>query len=503
VSEVLNEIRRYSRLAPGAPALRGESIHLDYAALAREIARTSILLEHRGARVVGTLIDNGPAWAVIDLAALRARIALVPLPGFFSPTQLRHALVDSGAELIVTDDPRRLDELAEDRSLGLQPPLRASVAGARLWIFKVTPARAGTLPMDCVKLTYTSGTTGAPKGVCLHQRAVESVARALLTHVGPGVAARHLNALPLATLLANIGGVYVPLLAGGCACLPSLKSVGMRGAASLDAGRLAWSLNRFSATSTILIPEMLRALCAADARLPHLRFAAVGGAPLSRQLLNDAAARNLPVFEGYGLSECASVVSLNKPSAHRPGSVGRPLPHVRLRFAADGEILVGGSLFQGYVHEHSSLPADSVWPTGDLGRLDEQGYLYLTGRKRNVFITAFGRNVAPEWIECELTAQDAVAQAAVFGEGRPWNTAVIVPATDETESDRIAAAVISANETLPDYARVTRWIRADAPFTVQNFQLTGTGRPRRDAIWRHYRARVDELYRHHTFEETV
>ncbi len=190
------------------------------------------------------------------------------------------------------------------------------------------------------------------------------------------------------------------------------------------------TLIRGNATTTILTPQLLHALVAAvEAGHPapqQLRFVAVGGAPVAPRLLQRAEALGLPVFEGYGLSECASVVALNTEGARRIGSVGKPLPHARVKFAADGEILVAGATLLGYTGA-APLQANEFWPTGDTGHLDEQGFLHLTGRKKNIFITSFGRNVAPEWVERELTLHPAIAQAAVFGEARPWNVAVIVP----------------------------------------------------------------------------
>jgi long-subunit acyl-CoA synthetase (AMP-forming) len=172
--------------------------------------------------------------------------------------------------------------------------------------------------------------------------------------------------------------------------------------------------------------------------------------------------------------------------------VGRPLPHATLRFAPDGEILVAGAVFEGYLGAGHERP-DTYWPTGDLGYLDDDGYLYIVGRKKNMFITAFGRNVAPEWVERELTAHPAIAQAVVFGEGRPWNAAVLVP-RGPVATGLLDSAVTTVNRSLPDYARVRRWILADTPFAPQNEQLTATGRPRREAIWARYRERIDRLY---------
>ena len=120
-------------------------------------------------------------------------------------------------------------------------------------------------------------------------------------------------------------------------------------------------------------------------------------------------------------------------------------------------------------------------------------FLHITGRRKHMFITSFGRNVSPEWVERELTLQAAIAQAAVFGEARPYNVAVIVRAPGASDA-AVNQAVALANQGLPDYAQVGRWIEADAPFSLDNDQLTATLRLRRRALWAHYGTRIEAVY---------
>jgi long-subunit acyl-CoA synthetase (AMP-forming) len=144
----------------------------------------------------------------------------------------------------------------------------------------------------------------------------------------------------------------------------------------------------------------------------------------------------------------------------------------------------------GEIH---ALSGGAWVPTGDLGRLDADGFLYVEGRRRNVLITSYGRNVSPEWPEAELLAGGRVVQAAVFGESRPHLSAVLVAAAGLTD-DAVQAHVDSANGRLPDYARVRAWLRAEAPFTACNGLASANGRPRRDAIWKTYGARLNALH---------
>jgi long-subunit acyl-CoA synthetase (AMP-forming) len=158
---------------------------------------------------------------------------------------------------------------------------------------------------------------------------------------------------------------------------------------------------------------------------------------------------------------------------------------VRVCLAEDGEILVAGAAMLGYLGDTAAVP--EWWPTGDLGVFDGQGFLYLKGRKKHQFVTSFGRNVNPEWVEAELTQSGVIAQALVNGEAMAHNHALVWPLRCETSDTQLGQAVAQANLALPDYARVHTWTRLDQPFTPQNGMATANGRPRRDVILSHYR----------------
>jgi len=482
---------------PDRIALAGCDYSLSYRLLAAEIRRFSDTLRRQRVRVVGILMDNTPAWAISDLACIQMGVPVVPIPLFFSPSQVEHLLNDAGVDAIITDQRRAVCSLLMQTGFDVLEDHDVVVGGQDLHMLRLHARDTIPLPGGTAKITYTSGTTGDPKGVCLCQESMETVASSLLAASEATPNDRHLCLLPLATLLENIGGIYVPLLAGAAVLLPGLKAVGMHGASRLDAPRMTASLSEYSASSCIMIPQMLHAcVTCMEGGMPRptMRYMAVGGAPVSLSILERAASLGLPVFEGYGLSEAASVTAVNAPSAHRPGTVGRPLPHVRLQFADDGEILVAGSLFSGYLGQtRMVVRKDGFLPTGDIGYLDEDGFLHITGRKKHIFITAFGRNISPEWVERELTVENAIVQAVVFGEAHPYNIAVLVPHAG-MKAGQIQAAVDRANARLPDYARVHRWLLADAPFSIENHQLTGTGRPRREMIKRLYGNRIAEIY---------
>src|SRR5690606_25763997 len=144
----------------------------------------------------------------------------------------------------------------------------------------------------------------------------------------------------------------------------------------------------------------------------------------------------------------------------------------------------------GYLGE--APHTDEWWPTGDLGEFDPDGFLYLKGRKKHQFVTSFGRNVNPEWVEAELTQRRHIAQAFVYGEAMPRNHALLWPHRPDGADGELPAASAQATEPLPESAQVHHWTRLVQPFTPANGLLTANGRPRRDAIVERYRAQLTE-----------
>lgn len=493
MSAVLAALRRHAAERPRAAAVVAWEGALGYAALEARVSALAAQLQAARIRRCALAADNGPDWIVADLAMIAAGITAIPVPLFFTPAQVDHLLADAGIDAILGGSGMPLP----DRAHGFQPRTLAGAGGLTLLrrsIRRDTPLNGRT---DVAKVTYTSGSTGTPRGVCLNQAGMESVALSLAGQLQAVGVRRHLCVMPLATLLENIAGVYVPLLLGAAIHALPLERVGLSGSSGLDPLRLRRAIHESGAESVILLPQMLAALNRTAAVDPWsdcpLRFAAVGGGRVAAAELEEAHAHGIPAYEGYGLSECHSVVSLNTPGDSRPGSAGRPLSHARVRIAADGEILVSGAVMRGYLEEADEADeACGEIATGDLGRIDSDGFLHVQGRKKNLFITAFGRNVSPEWVESELLHEAPIAQVLVWGEALPRNGAVIVPA-GPVSPDAVQAAIEAANRRLPDYARVGAWLFADAPFRPQAGELTANGRLRRDALLARYGSRLTNL----------
>lgn len=448
------------------------------------------LLESGGGRFA-LLADNGIGWAVADLALHFNGALSVPLPSYFTEAQRLHALDDAGVDCLLTDAPLDAQEWLE----GWRVAGRSGRTGLTMFRRSLDPSTCAAAPAGTAKVTYTSGSTSAPKGVCLSATQLEAVAASLAAATASLPLSRHLCLLPLPTLLENVAGLYAPLLRGATCLLPGRDATGMSYAGP-DPSRLLGCIGDSRPESLILVPELLQLLVVAAERgwpvPPSLQFMAVGGAAVPPLLLERAAALGLPVFEGYGLSECASVVCLNTPEARRPGTVGRPLPHARLRVARDGEILVSGTTFLGYLGD-VARPAGGELATGDLGAMDQDGFVTIRGRRRNMFITSLGRNVTPEWVEQEIRQFAPIRHVMVSGESRPYPVA-LVSAAPELPAVDIGRAIQAANARLPDYAQVRRWWRTATPFSFDDGLLTANGRLRREAIAARYGAQLDALY---------
>jgi long-chain acyl-CoA synthetase len=253
----------------------------------------------------------------------------------------------------------------------------------------------------------------------------------------------------------------------------------------------------------------------------NIRFLFCGGAPLHADLAEFFHAAGILILEGYGLTETAAVSCVNLPDDFRFGSVGKPLPQVDVTIGEDAEILVRGpSVMQRYhnldAETDAALDDDGWFHTGDLGRFDRDGFLYVTGRKKDLLVTSGGKNVAPAPIEERLASGAFIKQAIVCGDARPFLTALItldeaaetwaiqqgIPfekRADLGESravrDRIERDIAELNERLAHFETIRRFAILPEPLSVDGGELTPTGKVRRSAVIAKYGDRLDELYR--------
>jgi long-subunit acyl-CoA synthetase (AMP-forming) len=397
----------------------------------------------------------------------------VPLPTFFSMAQLGHIVRSASVGLILTTD--------QTLPLTLQSGVPTSPISDH-------DAAAGLSdPVDGFgQIIYTSGSTGQPKGVRHESGQIAWSAAALAAATGATAEDTYLSVLPLPLLLETICSIFIPAMLGAYVHFDTAlaEQVG-RG----DAKGISRAFDLQQPTTSVVVPQLLKQwvgeLQAAGNRAPSsLRFVAVGGAPVPQQVAEKAWKLGIPVHEGYGLSECCSVVAVNRPGERRPETVGRPLRGLNVSID-DGEIVVDGpSITDGYLGQG---PAQKPWRTGDLGAIDQDGYLKIQGRKDSLIVTSFGRNVSPEWIETMLLGDLRVAFCAVVGHGEPYLTAVIVPSgpgeawfANATYSD-VLSLISGCCSGAPEYAVPRACVVSSFQEAVGN-QLLTNGRPARKQI---------------------
>lgn len=464
-------IRQHAAAKPDAIALSDAGESCSYEEICSRVEAFSNWLADASVHCLGIELDNGIDWVVADLAAMAAGIAVVPVPGFFSAGQREHVFEAAQVDCLVSAE-------------------GDAVAG--LLHAKVT-LLAGKANLGASKITFTSGSSGTPRAVVLEHSANLEVARSIVHALELVDVQKHVCILPLATLLENTAGVYAPLIKGISVHLAASTESGLSGSSSLDLEAFANCLQERRPESLILVPQLLVALSALVelemVNVDSLKLIAVGGGRVSEGLLRKAKSLGLPVYEGYGLSEAGSVVTLNLPGFEKPGTVGKALTHADIRTSDEGELEVRGVSMVGYLGE----PVLEVeWlRTGDIGEIDDEGFVTIRGRISNRFITSFGRNVNPEWVESELTQQPLIAQALFFGEAQATNLALIWTRFDSGIPE-ISAIVDEINEALPDYARIHDFLLMEE--AIDPAYITANGRLKRAAVIEHYGATINEHF---------
>ncbi|WP_339672919.1 AMP-binding protein [Dasania marina] len=453
-------------------------------------------LQAQNIQVLALCCDNSIAWVLMDLACQLAGICIIPLPTFFSQDQLSHIVQSNNIDAIACE--RSDIFMAVLSALAIPASVKPQTYGD-LTLITLTngrkPAALIRYPNNTGKVTFTSGSTGNPKGVCLSHEQLITQAKVLNLRTGLSQH-KHLCVLPLSTLLENVAGVYTTLLAGGELIVPSLKELGFEGSSSINIEKLCGLISRYQVHSLIVTPQLLQLLLLAAEKNwqppSSLQFVAVGGGKVAQPLLSKALALGIPVFEGYGLSECASVVSLNTSQQYQPASVGQPLAQLQLSIE-QGEVVVAGNCMLGYANESASWYPRKIY-TGDLGSIDARGFLQINGRKKNLLISSYGRNINPEWPESELLANNAIAECVVFGDAQPYCVALITPRMAATSEAAIQQCIDKVNQQLPDYARLQAWQLLPQPLSHCPDLTTANGRPKRDAIAKHYSELIESLY---------
>ncbi|MFZ0692938.1 MAG: AMP-binding protein, partial [Alphaproteobacteria bacterium] len=425
----------------------------------------------------GLLGGNSLDWVVGQLAAWHAGKVVVPLPPFFSAPQLRHVVQDSGISHVLCAS----DAVETARLLGVP-------------FTPVSERRASFVPLSepgGSQIIYTSGSTGQPKGVLLAGGQMIWSAGQLTRASGALADDSYLSVMPLALLLETICAVIAPLFVGASVRIESslAKKFG-----ETDVRTISEIVAANRPTCMVLVPHLLAAWVAqlhgASAKAPNsLRFVAVGGAAVPTALAQSARDLGIPVFEGYGLTECGSVVALNRPGDRRPGTAGKPLPGLDVRIENHEIVVRGPPVMDRYLHGSST---QGTWRTGDVGQIDADGFLTVQGRIDNLLVSPMGRNISPEWIESLIVTDPRIAFCVVTYAGGPNLKAILVPTAqgekwfERAAVEEIGTLVAACCRDAPAYATPRAFCVVRAIELVRLGLLTGNNRIRRKALLEEY-----------------
>ena len=232
----------------------------------------------------------------------------------------------------------------------------------------------------------------------------------------------------------------------------------------------------------------------------RLRIGISGGAPLAKEIIEFFHALDVLILEGYGLTECTTAATVNMPSFFRFGTVGPAIPGTELRIADDGEVLIrSATIFGGYFKDEEAtrevLPGDGWLRSGDVGHIDEDGFLSITDRKKDILVTAGGKNVAPQNIENALKTHPFISQALVVGDRRPYVAALITLADDASRDEaEVAKVVDTVNRELSRFEQIKRFTILPRDFSAEEDELTPTLKLKRRVCEEHFAAEIEALY---------
>ena len=515
-------------------------------------------------------------WTLIDYAIWTAGAVTVPVYETSSAEQAEWILSDSGARACFVETASYGDIIGSfrDRVPALSHVWRIDsdldslrAAGADVGDEVVAERAATAGAADLATVIYTSGTTGRPKGCELtHENLLSDVRNAFLGPLTVVAGAQNpgtLLFLPLAHVFARIiqvgcleGGIVLGHCGDLTALLPALASfrptfilavprvfekvyntaeqkavsekkgaifsraadVAIAYSRALDGpGRPSFGLRAQHAVFDRLVYGKLRAALGG-----RTEYAVSGGAALSERLSHFFRGIGVTVLEGYGLTETTAATTVNRPDRNKIGTVGQPLPGVAIKIADDGEIMIRGkNVFPGYWRNEAATKevfAEGGWfATGDIGELDEEGFLKITGRKKEMIVTAGGKNVAPAVLEDRLRSHALISQCMVVGDGKPFVAALITldpealgpwkkahgkPADATVAALRddpdlvadVQAAVDDANQAVSRAESIRKFRILDVDFTQEAGQLTVKLGIRRSVLLKDFAADIDALY---------
>jgi long-chain acyl-CoA synthetase len=517
-----------------------------------ELAHGLLALGVRKGDAFGILASTRVEWTLFDFALALVGGVTAPIYMNSSPRDAAYVLEHSEAVGVLCEDDEqrtKVDAVGLDHVLTFAnfDELRArGREHAQTDPDAVERAAARIGEDDLYTYIYTSGTTGPPKACMIRHRNYHAMASKVhgvddFTVAGDVM----LLFLPLAHNFGRcmaLGGAHMGYTVAFCPdpyavadALPAVRPTVFPSVPRVFEKVHAGVTQKFAAESGIKrtliewalgVGRRASELRQADRELPRglalqhsladrlvyskvkdrlggrLRIGISGGAPLAKEIIEFFHALDILILEGYGLTECTTAATVNRPSRYRFGTVGPALPGVELRIADDGEVLIKtDTIFAGYYKDEQAtqevLPGDGWLRSGDVGHLDEDGFLTITDRKKDILVTAGGKNVAPQNLESALKTHPLVSQALVVGDRRPYVAALITVAEGTTPDEarhEIERLVEDVNRDLSRYEQIKRYAILPRDFSAEEGEVTPTLKLRRRVCQEHFVAEIEALY---------
>jgi long-chain acyl-CoA synthetase len=487
---------------------------------------------------VGLASPNRYEWIVADLAILSLGAVHVPIHNSLTGRQMWFQIQDCGAKAVLVADEEQAAKLAESAPAdGLkvqfasfdqteveigQKPVRTLIDFFNQVDLDVDgPLGFTHEPLaadEPATILYTSGTTGEPKGVVLSHGNLTTNAEAMVRAFhSDDVVDRRLNLLPLSHVFARTCDVYTWIVGGSELALADSPQTAVADCA-------VFQPTLMNAVPYFYERVMRRLIESGKADVPgalkhmlggRMRHCCSGSAPLPNRVAEFFTQRGVLLTQGYGMTEASPVITMNTPTVHRLGTVGPAVAGTEVRIADDGEVLARGPhVMLGYWNRPEATAATLVdgWlHTGDLGALDVDGFLTITGRKKELIVTTGGKKIVPTMIEAAITADPLFRQAVVVGEGRNYLTALLVPCrttlaatlnvaecaelfTQAEAVTLVAERLQACLAHLSRYEQVCRFALLEREFSVERGELTLTLKLRRPQIAANYAAEIERMY---------